>query len=152
MKKMLKNTKRATRNAAESAKTPVKREKMPRKRGSIAVLVDAENVPAKRFPQVLESAKKRGRVSEVRIYGPLSLMNSEPWSIVAAAYGAKRVPCAGGTALDRGSADMRLAMDAMDLMSSKKVQAFTLVGGGAELAPLARRLRAAGKHVVGVAC
>lgn len=147
-KRVARNTPKGRGDEAANVKAPVKK---ARKRSSIAVLVDAENTSAKRFPEVFESAKKRGNVREVRIYGPLSLMNSEPWSIVAAAYGAKRVPCSGGEQ-GRGSTDLRLAIDAMDLMSSKKVESFTLVGGGAELAPLARRLRAEGKYVVGVAC
>ena len=118
-------------------------------RSSVAVLVDAENVSAKYFPQVIESMRREGRVRDVRIYGSTALLNSEPWSVIAAAYDVRRVPC-GGRKQGKNSADIRMTVDAMDLMASKQVVTFAIVSDDTDFIPLARRLHEEGRRVVGV--
>ena len=120
-------------------------------RSSVVVLVDAENVSAKYFPQVIELMRREGRVRDVRVYGPTALLNSEAWSVIAVAYGAKRVPC-GGRRQGKNSADIRMTVDAMDLMASKQAVTFAIVSDDADFIPLALRLHGEGRRVVGMGC
>ena len=120
-----------------------------RRRKSVAVLVDAESVSAKRLSQVVEAARKIGRVMDVRVYGPVALLNSEEWRSAVSIHGAVRVPCAERKA-EKGSAGVRIAVDAMGLMIANDAAAFVLASDRIDFVPLARKLREAGKRVVGV--
>lgn len=120
-----------------------------RLRTAVVVLVDAENVSARYLSRATDVARMAGRVREVRLYGSVALMGSETWSIAAAAFKAKRVPCC-GCRMGKNSADIRLAIDAMDIMARKAAQTFVIVSNDTDFAPLARRLRSGGKRVIGV--
>lgn len=120
-----------------------------RQRRSVAVLVDAENISAKYFPQVVQVARSAGRVRIARAYGPPSLLNGEAWVVAAAAYGVELVPCSGCKSR-KNSSDISLVVDAMDLLSSGKAETFVLVSDDTDFAPLARKLQSAGKCAIGV--
>ena len=122
-----------------------------RRRRSVAVLVDADGVSARRFTQLLEAAQKVGRVTDVRVYGPVALLNSKEWRDVAASHGVLRVPNMASGA-SKGSAGIRIAVDAMDLMAGNGAATFVLASSNVDFTPLARKLHATGKRVIGIGC
>ena len=117
--------------------------------GPVVVLIDAENMPVRYLPQIIDAASSAGLVREVRAYGPRALMVSDAWEVASAAYKVKRVVCAGCRA-GKNSSDISLAVDAMELLSKRKFATFAIASDDTDFSPLARKLRQAGRKAMGI--
>lgn len=112
------------------------------------LLIDGENIPARHAGEIMTMAGS-APPAEARVYGDFSTPALQAWQECAAQYGLRLYQTA-GKAGGKNSADMLLTIDAMDLMWVADYACFCIVSGDHDFAPLAVRLRRAGKTVVGI--
>ncbi len=113
----------------------------------IAVLIDYENVGLQPISWLFDQISDVGRVIIKRAYADWSTPNKnrnillelgiEPIQLFRAPDGGKN------------SSDIRLAMDAIELLYSSPVDTYVIVSSDSDFVPLASKLRAAGKLVFG---
>ncbi len=115
----------------------------------VAVLIDAENMEARYAERTLSSARALGDVIVVRMIGDFLGRNHSDWQDYAQSNGYELVVQPNGGA-GKNSADIAMAINAMDILHGGCADAFCLVTSDRDLLPLAVRLLAAGKlvHVI----
>jgi hypothetical protein len=110
----------------------------------VAVLIDADNIPASHAPKVFSTAASLGTLTVRRAYGKAGA--ARDWADAASDTLCEiRVQPNVGPA--KNGADIALAIDAMDILHSRAVDGFCIVSNDRDFLPLASRLRAAGKIV-----
>ena len=112
----------------------------------LAVLVDTENVSPTLAPSVLKAAAKFGQVELRRAFGAVANNGWDTALIRHAFLPVARTPKANG----RNAADIELTIAAMDMLHDTRVDGFCLVSSDSDFAPLAVRLREAGRYVAGI--
>jgi len=114
----------------------------------IAVLFDAENINCQIAERVLTRLASRGTVQIRRAVGNLATLSA--WTDCAKAHGVELVlqPCLGK---GKNGADIRLTIEAMDIVHDRRVDTVALVTRDRDFTPLALRLRGAGLDVWGFA-
>lgn len=112
----------------------------------VALLYDAENMGSAAFPSALAAAEGIGDVRIARVYGGAESIGSKRWTKLVQLHGAQRILC-GGYSTGKNSADIRLVVDAMDLLAQDAADDFIIASSDSDFAPLACRLREAGKRV-----
>eukprot|EP00240_Pyramimonas_obovata_P015546 CAMPEP_0118948508 /NCGR_PEP_ID=MMETSP1169-20130426/47953_1 /TAXON_ID=36882 /ORGANISM="Pyramimonas obovata, Strain CCMP722" /LENGTH=279 /DNA_ID=CAMNT_0006894959 /DNA_START=252 /DNA_END=1087 /DNA_ORIENTATION=- len=114
----------------------------------IAVLIDAENTPASYIKGLFDEISKHGTPVVKRCYGDFSRGNMKPWKTAALQY-AINVEQQFAYTAGKNATDIRLVIDAMDMLYSPlyNVDEFFLASSDSDFAPLASRLRMAGKKV-----
>ncbi|HTM76151.1 MAG TPA: NYN domain-containing protein, partial [Devosia sp.] len=114
----------------------------------IAVLFDAENCAADAVAPVLQQLRLRGTVCIRRAIGDFSGSLLAPWVQQARLCGIELIM---QPSLGRGknSADIMLAVEAMDILHGGAVGAIALVSSDRDFTPLALRLRRSGLDVLG---
>lgn len=113
----------------------------------LAVLVDFENVGLDMIQWLFDQLSDVGRVIVKKAYGDwtgsggkrdqLLELGIEPIQVFHAAQGSKN------------SSDIRLTVDAVDLLYQSPVDTFVIVSSDSDFVSLVARLRAAGKTVIG---
>ena len=117
-----------------------------------ACLVDAENTQPSKLAGVVDELNGLGDVTVRRIYGDFSMTQLQPWRKVANTLSFR--PFAQFAIISgKGSSDMALAMDAIDLLhdDSLQIDGFALVSSDSDFTPLAARLAVAVAVAVAVA-
>ncbi len=114
----------------------------------IAVLIDAENISPNSIQEVLEGLSKTGRIIVNRAYADWSAAKSMREQVLA--LNIEPIHIFKPTKSRKNACDIRLVIDALDLMYSSSVDTFVIVSSDSDFLPLVRRLRAAGKTVLGV--
>ena len=115
-----------------------------------ACLVDAENTQPSKLASVISELNGYGEVIVRRIYGDFSQPNLLPWKTVSNELSFR--PHAQFAIISgKGSSDMAMAMDAVDLLHDNglEIDGFALVSSDSDFTPLASKLREEGKHVIG---
>jgi hypothetical protein len=110
----------------------------------MAVLIDADNIPASHATRIFSHLSKLGTAVVRRLYGRPSSMTD--WGMVARDELCEMRPLANVGPAKNGT-DIALAIDAMDILHDSTVGAFCIVSNDRDFVPLAIRLRAAGKSV-----
>eukprot|EP00929_Paragymnodinium_shiwhaense_P015925 TRINITY_DN124007_c0_g1_i1.p1 TRINITY_DN124007_c0_g1~~TRINITY_DN124007_c0_g1_i1.p1 ORF type:complete len:314 (+),score=42.23 TRINITY_DN124007_c0_g1_i1:62-943(+) len=118
-----------------------------------ALLIDTENMgcddPAACLRAIMEELHSECEIIVKRVYGDFSSDQLRKWEAPLRATRVKPVAPTGEKG--KKACDMLLVVDAMDLMhQNSKVDIFALATSDADFAPLADRLREAGKVVYGV--
>lgn len=113
----------------------------------MALLVDLENVTQFPLRDMFKAATAEGRVIVRRAYGGQQPVQSRKKELQDLAFDHRMLLT---SQPGKNSADLALAIEAMDLLHEGIVDTFVLATGDADFAGLARRLRAQGKTVVGV--
>ncbi|MCF6117112.1 NYN domain-containing protein [Mesorhizobium muleiense] len=115
---------------------------------NIAVLIDAENVPARFADRLFEEIASIGHASVRRGYGDFTGLWSAAW---ASAFARHAVVPRQQFSVGRGknSADIALVVDAMDLLNEGALDAICLVSGDSDFCPLALRIREKGVPLYG---
>lgn len=116
---------------------------------SLAVLIDADNMPAEHAPEVMRRARLWGDVSIVRLFGDFSGNRLADWRELAHNNGYETVLQLNG-GKGKNSTDIALTIHAMDLLHDGAVDCFCLASNDRDFLPLAARLRGAGKRVYAV--
>ncbi len=122
---------------------------MPDTTPLLAVLIDADNAPAKYAHALFKEIAAIGEASVRRIYGDFSSQNMNGWAAVQAELGL--VPHqAPAYTKGKNSSDIALVIDAMDLMHTARFDGFVLVSSDSDFTRLASRLREQGLEVYGM--
>jgi len=111
----------------------------------VALLIDGENIKADLEPQIRAYAQKLGRLIVGKVFGDFSNPCLEPWKARCVASGLEPAMQLPG----KNSADMAIAIDAMELLHRGKVDAFCIASSDRDFLPLVLRLKREDKIVHG---
>jgi len=127
-------------------------------RHDLAVFIDFENIalglkdrkdPTFDIQKVLERLLEKGKVIVKRAYADWSRFGSYTRSFHEAAIELTEIPKRRDSG--KNSADIRLAVDAMDLCYAKvHIDTFVILSGDSDFSPLVSKLRENGKRVIGL--
>lgn len=115
----------------------------------LAVLIDADNIPAKFAPTILGVIKGLGTPALRRVYGDWSSERFIPWKLMVADLG---MVARQETANSRGknASDIGIVIDAMDLLYTGRFDGFVIVSSDSDFTALANRVRENGLDVIGM--
>jgi hypothetical protein len=114
----------------------------------LAVLIDADNIPAHIVDGLFEEIAKIGEASVRRIYGDFSNARSKGWAGALSKHAIipqqqfANIP-------GKNVSDITLVIDAMDLLHSGRFDGFCLVSSDSDFTRLAARIREQGVDVFG---
>lgn len=116
----------------------------------LAVLIDAENVPAKHVVEIFEEVATLGEASLRRIYGDFSGDTPQGWSAEKLAKYAIVPHQQFANTTRKNAGDIALVIDAMDILHSGRFDGFVLVSSDSDFTRLASRIREQGLSVFGI--
>lgn len=114
----------------------------------VVVFYDCENVGPACFGAVTDLARGEGDLVGTRLYGPAALLGCRSWRSLADGGAVQLVACDGSRA-GKNSADITLAVDAVDMAKDAAFDTCVLVSSDSDYAPLVRKLRNLGVRVCG---
>ena len=117
-------------------------EKMEERR--VALLIDADNAAVALRTQIERKARNHGRIVRRLGFGRGA---SRKWKEGTPAL---EWPTGNGESAGRNAADIDLAFTAGELLHTDDIDCFCIASGDSDFAGLARRLRDAGKKVIGI--
>ncbi len=115
----------------------------------LAVLIDADNIPARHIEAVLDEVASYGEPSVRRVYGDWSSQALSQWKEKARSLGLVMHQQSANTK-GKNASDIGLVIDAMDILHLGKVDGFVLVSSDSDFTRLASRIREDGLQVIGV--
>ena len=115
----------------------------------LAVLIDADNIPARHIEAVLDEIAQHGEPSVRRVYGDWSSSALSQWKEKARSLGLVMHQQSANTK-GKNASDIGLVIDAMDILHQGKVDGFVLVSSDSDFTRLASRIREDGLQVIGV--
>ena len=116
----------------------------------LAVLIDAENVPAKHVAEIFEEVATLGEAGLRRIYGDFSGGTPQGWSAEKLAEYAIVPHQQFANTTGKNAGDIALVIDAMDILHSGRFGGFVLVSSDSDFTRLASRIREQGLSVFGI--
>lgn len=119
-----------------------------RQGANIALLIDADNASADRLEDVLTVLAELGTVSVRRAYGNWTKPNIKPWADLLHRFAIEpqhQIDLTKG----KNATDMKMTIDAMDLLFGGRVDGFGIMSSDSDFMPLAMRLRQDGLPVYG---
>lgn len=121
----------------------------PRQTPFLAVLIDADNIPARHAAAILEEVASFGEPSLRRVYGDWSSPALGAWKEQARDLGLVMHQQSANTK-GKNASDIGLVIDAMDILHAGKVDGFVLVSSDSDFTRLASRIREDGLQVIGI--
>ena len=118
-------------------------------RNPVALLIDGENVSAGHMPAIMQRARELGEPLARCVVGDFSANRLSEWVSLAQEYALELVFQQSGGA-GKNSADIALAIRAMDLLAERRFGRFLIVSSDCDFAPLALRLGRSGVPVYGM--
>ena len=115
----------------------------------LAVLIDADNIPARHIEAVLDELAAYGEPSVRRVYGDWSSQALTQWKEKARSLGLVMHQQSANTK-GKNASDIGLVIDAMDILHAGKVDGFVLVSSDSDFTRLASRIREDGLQVIGI--
>ncbi|MFS0736274.1 NYN domain-containing protein [Sphingomonas sp. 1P06PA] len=116
--------------------------------GNIALLIDADNASPAALDPALTVLAELGVVNVRRAYGNWSKPALKSWSAMSLKYGIEPYQQFDITK-GKNATDMRMTIDAMDLMFRGRVTGFGIMSSDSDFMPLAMRIRQEGLPVYG---
>ncbi|MDB5703099.1 MAG: hypothetical protein JWN66_215 [Sphingomonas bacterium] len=116
--------------------------------GNVALLIDADNASHTAIDPVLTALSDLGTVNIRRIYGNWSKPSLKGWSQVALRYALEPQQQFDLTK-GKNATDMKMTIDAMDLLASGRVTGFGIMSSDSDFMPLVTRNRQEGVPVYG---
>ena len=116
--------------------------------GNVALLIDADNASPAGIDPVLTVLAELGTVNIRRAYGNWRKQGLKSWADLIHRYGiepSQQFDLTKG----KNATDMRMTIDAMDLMWAGRVDGFGIMSSDSDFMPLAMRLRQQGLPVYG---
>ncbi|WP_319582469.1 NYN domain-containing protein [uncultured Pseudodesulfovibrio sp.] len=113
-----------------------------------AVLIDSDNVKANFAEKVISESGEHGELVIRKAYGNWHSSKLNSWIPNLKDLGIQAVQQF-DFVQGKNATDMAMTVDAMDILYSGGVDVFCLVSSDYDFAPLATRIRAAGKKVIG---
>lgn len=122
---------------------------MPERRPLLAVLIDADNIPADHAEPILKEIASVGEPALRRVYGDWSSGRLTKWSAKIRDLGLVAYQ---ETANTRGknASDIGLVIDAMDILHTGRFDGFVIVSSDSDFTRLASRIREEGLEVIGI--
>ena len=117
-------------------------------RTNIALLIDADNSPAKSIQKILSELARHGKVNIRRAYGNWTSRNLKGWEAVLQENAIQPIQQYDLTK-GKNATDIAMAIDAMDMLYTKQIDTFCLVTSDCDFTPLATRILSEGKSVIG---
>lgn len=114
----------------------------------ISLLIDADNASAEHIGQVIKWLQGRGSVTIRRAYGNWKKPTLSSWEKILHTHAIEPIQLF-DLSKGKNATDIRLVIDAMDLLASTEVDAFAILSSDCDFTPLSIRLREAGKSVFG---
>lgn len=115
----------------------------------LAVLIDADNIPAKYARAVMKEITGLGEPGLRRVYGDWSSGQLRGWSDKVLELGLVAHQETANTK-GKNASDIGLVIDAMDILHSGRFDAFVLVSSDSDFTRLASRIREQGLDVIGI--
>ncbi len=120
-----------------------------RDRPLYAVLIDADNIPAKFAGAILKEITALGEPALRRVYGDWSSGRLNSWSKVVRDLGLVAHQESANTT-GKNASDIGLVIDAMDILHTGRFDGFVLVSSDSDFTALANRVREQGMDVIGI--
>ncbi|MHC0052236.1 NYN domain-containing protein [Actibacterium sp. D379-3] len=123
---------------------------MPNGKSSLlAVLIDADNIPARYAEAILKEVTSFGEPALRRVYGDWSSGQLKAWAEKVLALGLVAHQETANTK-GKNASDIGLVIDAMDILHSGRFDGFVLVSSDSDFTRLASRIREQGLDVIGI--
>lgn len=119
------------------------------KRPLFAVLIDADNIPAKFAADVLKEVAAFGEPALRRVYGDWSAPALNSWSGPMRDLGLVAHQASANTK-GKNASDISLVIDAMDILHTGRFDGFVFVSSDSDFTALANRIREEGLDVIGI--
>lgn len=116
--------------------------------GNIALLIDADNAQAAALDDVLTILAELGSVNIRRAYGNWTKAGLKSWSDLVHKHAIEPQQQFDITK-GKNATDMKMTIDAMDLLYSKRVTGFGIMSSDSDFMPVATRIRQDGVPVYG---
>ena len=113
----------------------------------LAVLIDFENAGLKSVQWLFDQVSDIGRIIVKRAYADWSVESDKRDQLLE--LGVEPVHLFRSGSGGKNSSDIRLAIDAIELLHQSPVDTFVIVSSDSDFVPLVSKLRAAGKTVIG---
>ncbi|OAP38585.1 hypothetical protein AU381_21615 [Sinorhizobium glycinis] len=117
-------------------------------RDRLAILIDADNIRSGFLPLIIREASAIGTIVIKRVYGHFGSPATAAWQPLVHEYTLSPVhviPAAKG----KNSTDLKLAVDAMDILHRGQVDGFCIASSDSDFTSLASRIREDGLSVYG---
>lgn len=115
---------------------------------SIALLIDADNSPASKIDEIIDELAKYGVINIRRAYGNWKSTTLKSWENVLHDYAIQPIQQF-DYSKGKNATDIAMAIDAMDLLYTQRLNGFCLASSDCDFTPLVMRLRASGVKVFG---
>jgi NYN domain/OST-HTH/LOTUS domain len=115
----------------------------------LAVLIDADNIPARHAEAILKEITAYGEPALRRVYGDWAAPRLQPWAKKVHALGLVAHQETANTK-GKNASDIGLVIDAMDLLHTGRFDGFVLVSSDSDFTSLANRIREQGLDVIGI--
>jgi hypothetical protein len=115
----------------------------------LAVLIDADNIPARFAEPILKEITSFGEPALRRVYGDWAAIRLKPWAEKVRALGLVAHQETANTK-GKNASDIGLVIDAMDLLHTGRFDGFVLVSSDSDFTSLANRIREQGLDVIGI--
>ena len=113
----------------------------------VAVLIDFENVGLTSLQWLFDQISDVGRIIVKRAYADWTATSKGRDQLLE--LGIEPIHLFHSSGSGKNSSDIRLVIDAVDLLHSSPVDTFVVVSADSDFVPLVSRLRSAGKIVIG---
>lgn len=113
---------------------------------NVAVLIDYENVGLDAIQHLLDQLSDVGRVIIRRAYGDWSVQRGKQDQLLE--LGIEPIHQYHSNKSGKNSSDIRLAIEAIDLLYSSPIDTFVIVSSDSDFVPLVGKLRSSGKSVI----
>ncbi len=114
----------------------------------IALLIDADNAPAKYVQKIFAELARYGKVTIRRAYGNWKSSRLKGWDEVLQDHAIQPFQQSVLT-IGKNATDIAMVVDAMDILHTKQVSGFCLVSSDCDFTPLATHILSEGKIVIG---
>ncbi len=122
---------------------------LTRNRPLYAVLIDADNIPAKHAKAILKEIATFGELALRRVYGDWSSEQLRGWADTVREHGLVAHQETANTK-GKNASDIGLVIDAMDILHAGRFDGFVLVSSDSDFTALANRIREQGLEVIGI--
>jgi uncharacterized protein (TIGR00288 family) len=114
----------------------------------IALLIDADNSPAKSIQRIFSELARHGKVNIRRAYGNWTSASLKGWEAILHDHAIQPIQQYDLTK-GKNATDIAMAIDAMDILYTKHIDTFCIVTSDCDFTPLATRILSEGKSVIG---
>jgi len=124
------------------------RERVTEQEANIALLIDADNASPEHLDEVLLVLGELGTINVRRAYGNWEKASLKGWSALSSSHSIIQMQQR-DVVKGKSATDMKMTIDAMDLLYRGNVDGFGIMSSDSDFLPLAQRIREDGLPVYG---